>query len=69
MERFRTRYQDRIAGIFTGFDRRLFRGTLRLYRAHGLIAKVAHSHPYRVTPKGQHTALRGRTASLQCFAA
>ena len=29
MERFVTRYQDRIAGILTGFDRMLFRGTLR----------------------------------------
>jgi hypothetical protein len=29
MERFMTRYQDRIAGILTGFDRMLFRGTLR----------------------------------------
>src|SRR5438128_6427750 len=29
MERFVTRYQHRIAGILTGFDRMLFRGTLR----------------------------------------
>ena len=29
MERFVTRYQDRIAGILTGFDRMRFRGTLR----------------------------------------
>ena len=29
MERFVTRYQDRIAGILTGFDRMLFRGTFR----------------------------------------
>jgi hypothetical protein len=45
---------------------------LRLYRAHGLIAKVAHSHLYRVTPKGQlimSTALRCRTASLDRLAA
>jgi hypothetical protein len=29
MERFVTRYPDRIVGILTGFDRMLFRGTLR----------------------------------------
>lgn len=29
MERFVTRYQDRIVGILTGFDRMRFRGTLR----------------------------------------
>src|ERR1700740_2287713 len=29
MERFVTRYQARIAGILTGFDRMRFRGTLR----------------------------------------
>jgi hypothetical protein len=29
MERFVTRYDDRIVGILTGFDRMLFRGTLR----------------------------------------
>jgi hypothetical protein len=45
---------------------------LRLYRAHGLIAKVAHSHLYRVTPKGHQimsTALRCRAASLERLAA
>jgi hypothetical protein len=45
---------------------------LRLYRAHGLIAKVAHSHLYRVTPKGQHTmstAIRLRAATLARLAA
>jgi hypothetical protein len=45
---------------------------LRLYRAHGLIAKVAHSHLYRVTPKGQQimsTALCCRRASLDRLAA
>src|SRR5207244_11516744 len=29
IERFLTRHQDRIAGTITGFDRMLFRGTLR----------------------------------------
>src|SRR4030095_13242750 len=29
MERFLTRHQDRIVGTITGFDRMLFRGTLR----------------------------------------
>ena len=29
MERFVTRYHDRIVGILTGFDRMRFRGTLR----------------------------------------
>ena len=45
---------------------------LRLYRAHGLIAKVAHSHLYRVTPKGQQVmsaALRLRTADVARLAA
>lgn len=45
---------------------------LRLYRAHGLIAKVAHTHLYRVTPTGHHilsTALRCRTANLATLAA
>jgi hypothetical protein len=45
---------------------------LRLYRAHGLIAKVTHSHLYRVTPKGQQimsTAVRLRTANLARLAA
>lgn len=45
---------------------------LRLYRAHGLIAKIARTRRYRVTPKGHHimsTALRCRTAHLQGLAA
>jgi hypothetical protein len=45
---------------------------LRLYRAHGLIAKVARSHLYRVTPKGQQVmsaAVRCRAASLERLAA
>jgi hypothetical protein len=45
---------------------------LRLYRAHGLIAKVAHSHLYRVTPKGQQimsAALRCRSVNLAGLAA
>jgi len=45
---------------------------LRLYRAHGLIGKVAHTHLYRVTPKGHQilsTALRCRTANLATLAA
>lgn len=57
-------------------DRRRLTGrvsrVLRLYRAHGLIAKVAHTQLYRVTPKGQHvmsTALRFRTCNLSQFAA
>jgi hypothetical protein len=29
MERFIERYQDRILGVLSGFDRMLFRGTLR----------------------------------------
>ena len=29
MERFVTRHQGRIAGILSGFDRMIFRGTLR----------------------------------------
>lgn len=52
----------------TGRVSRLF----RLYRAHGLIAKIAHTHRYRVTPKGHQimsTALRFRTANLSQFAA
>jgi hypothetical protein len=35
---------------------------MRLYRAHGLIAKVARTHCYRVTPKGHHVI----TAALAC---
>jgi hypothetical protein len=45
---------------------------LRLYRAHGLLAKVAHSHLYRVTPTGHRvmsTAVRLRTANLAQLAA
>jgi hypothetical protein len=45
---------------------------LRLYRAHGLIAKIAHTHRYRVTPKGQQimsTAIRCRMANLAQLAA
>jgi hypothetical protein len=45
---------------------------LRLYRAHGLIAKVAHSHFYRVTPTGHQVmtaALAGRAATLAQLAA
>jgi hypothetical protein len=38
---------------------------LRLYRAHGLIAKVAHTRLYRVTPKGHQVM----TAALACRAA
>jgi hypothetical protein len=52
----------------TGRISRLF----RLYRAHGLIAKIAHTHRYRVTPKGQQimsTAIRFRIANLSQLAA
>ena len=45
---------------------------LRLYRAHGLIAKVTGTRRYRVTPKGHQTitaALRCREATLQQLAA
>jgi hypothetical protein len=38
---------------------------LRLYRAHGLIAKVARTRLYRVTPKGHQVM----TAALACRAA
>lgn len=38
---------------------------LRLYRAHNLLAKVSHTHSYRVTPKGQQVM----TAALACRAA
>ena len=53
MERFVTRYQDRIAGILTGFDRMLFRGTLR-------------SISY---PKGAEMWLSSRHVLLKDFAA
>src|SRR2546425_13272777 len=53
MERFVTRYQDRIAGILTGFDRMLFRGTLR-------------SISY---PKGAEIWLSSRHVLLKDFAA
>ena len=52
----------------TGRVSRLF----RLYRAHGLIAKIAHTHRYHVTPKGHQimsTALRFRIANLSQLAA
>lgn len=45
---------------------------LRLYRAHGLIAKIVHTHRYRVTPKGHQimsTALRLRLGNLSLVAA
>lgn len=45
---------------------------LRLYRAHGLIAKIAHTHRYHVTPKGHQimsTAIRFRIANLSQLAA
>jgi hypothetical protein len=35
---------------------------LRLYRAHGLLAKVTKTHSYRLTPKGHEVA----TAALAC---
>jgi hypothetical protein len=53
MERFVTRHQDRIAGILTGFDRMLFRGTLR---------SISH-------PKGAETWLSSRHVLLKDFAA
>lgn len=45
---------------------------LRLYRAHGLLAKVAGTRRYRLTPKGQQiicAALRCREATLAQLAA
>jgi hypothetical protein len=45
---------------------------LRLYRAHGLIAKIARTHRYRVTSKGQQVmsaAIRLRVASIATLAA
>ena len=45
---------------------------LRLYRAHGLLAKVTGTRRYRVTPKGHQiitAALRCRAATLQQLAA
>ena len=45
---------------------------LRLYRAHGLIAKITGTRRYRVTPKGHQiitAALRCREATLQQLAA
>jgi len=45
---------------------------LRLYRAHGLIAKITHTRRYRITPKGHQimsTAIRCRTANLSQLAA
>jgi hypothetical protein len=45
---------------------------LRLYRAHGLLAKIPRTHRYRLTPKGQQimsTAVRIRTANLTALAA
>lgn len=45
---------------------------LRLYRAHGLIAKVTGTHCYRVTPKGHQiitAALGCRTTTLEQLAA
>lgn len=45
---------------------------LRLYRAHGLIAKVTRTRCYRVTPKGHQlmtTALRCRAATIDQLAA
>jgi len=45
MERFVTRHGDRIAGILSGFDRMIFRGTLRsLSYAEGLEAFLATRH-------------------------
>src|SRR5512145_1160898 len=52
MERFVTRHQDRIAGILTGFDRMLFRGTLR---------SISH-------PKGAEIWLSSRHVLLKDFA-
>jgi hypothetical protein len=45
---------------------------LRLYRAHGLIAKVPRTRCYRVTAKGHHVitaALACRRATLEQLAA
>ena len=52
MERFMTPYQDRIARILTGFDRMLFRGTLR---------SISH-------PRGAEIWLSSRHVLLKDFA-
>lgn len=59
-----------------GTERRRLTGRvsrrLRLYRAHGLIAKVAHTRVYRVTPRGHQlmtAALCCRAATLEQLAA
>lgn len=45
MERFVTRHRDRIDGILTGFDRMLFRGSLRsICHEQGLKAYLATHH-------------------------
>lgn len=53
MERFMTWYQDRIVGILTGFERMLFRGTLRSIS----------------DPKGAELWLSSRHVLLKDFAA
>ena len=49
MERFLTRHQDRITGTITGFDRMLFRGTLRC---------ISHCQGMGVFLSSQHVLLK-----------
>ncbi len=49
MERFLTRHEDRIVGTITGFDRILFRGTLRC---------ISHCEGMRVFLSSQHVLLK-----------
>src|SRR5438093_10160829 len=56
MERFVTRYQDRIAGILTGFDRMLFRGTLR---------SISHPNGAEIWLSSRHVLLKDFAAFAQ----
>jgi DNA-binding HxlR family transcriptional regulator len=66
MEEFINKYREQIHGTLSGFDRLVFRGTLRrrrrssaisrklrMLRAHGLIQKVPRTHRYQVTDPGR----------------
>lgn len=66
MERFVTRYQDRIAGILTGFDRMLFRGTLRsIMRALYFFIAFTNVRPPTRPPRWCPTAYRAARPQLR----
>ena len=73
MHRFTTKYADRLAGVLSGFDRLLFRGTLRrlsfvdglrdYLSAHGVLLKEFGAHAQSVSNRVKEGCL---TAAKAC---